>query len=79
MKQFITKHPLLFVILIAIALRIPAVFFSKGYMASDDHFETINVAYKWLQTGLMSEDGLRMWGHRTAVDQGRFPLPQWPA
>jgi len=31
---------------IAAILRVLAVLFSKGYMASDDHFETVSVAYQ---------------------------------
>ncbi|MEE8576546.1 MAG: glycosyltransferase family 39 protein [candidate division Zixibacteria bacterium] len=74
MKQMIARHPLLFVVLIAIALRLPAVCFSKGYMASDDHFETIRTAFNWLRTTPIAEDGLRMWKHRPADEHARFAL-----
>ncbi len=74
MKLFLKNHPLASVLLIALALRIPAVICSKGFMASDDHYETVQVAYKWLQTGLWDADGHLSWDGRPGAQTARFPL-----
>ncbi len=68
------KHPLLTVMLVAILLRAIAVIFSKGFMASDDQYETVDVAYNWLRTGLWSKEGLLTWGGTVTRDVSRFPL-----
>jgi hypothetical protein len=72
--RLIKSHPLLLVILAAIVLRLPAVTFSKGYMASDDHFETVMVAYNWLHGGFYSEDGRLLWRGAHPRPINRFPL-----
>ncbi|MBD3257609.1 hypothetical protein GF377_04185 [candidate division GN15 bacterium] len=59
---------------LAIVLRIVAVIWSKGYMASDDHFETINVAYNWFLRGMFTDDGNLIWRHHTDGVITRFPL-----
>lgn len=74
LKAFVRNHPLLLVLLAAALLRLPAVLWSKGYMASDDYFETVEVAYEWLTVSPWHEDGIRMWAHRPAQQQTRFPL-----
>jgi len=73
-NTLLKRHPLLFVLLVAILLRLPAVLFSKGYMASDDHFETVRLAYNWVRTTPWYEDGLRLWPERPADTQTRYPL-----
>jgi hypothetical protein len=65
---------LLLVLLVAVALRIPAVVYSKGYMASDDHYETVAVAYQWLRGGITDEQGLLLWGNNHPGEVGRSPL-----
>ncbi len=74
MKLFIKNHPLAFVILLALALRIPAVIYSKGFMASDDHYETVAISYKWLQSGLWDNHGHLSWDGRPGIQTARFPL-----
>lgn len=74
MKKFIHNHPLAFVLLLALLIRIPAVIYSKGFMASDDHYETIAVSYKWLQTGLWDNQGHLSWDGRPGILTARFPL-----
>lgn len=74
MKRLIENHPLGAVLLAAALLRLLAVVFSKGYMASDDHFETVAVAYDWLQNGFWGPDGLMHWKGRPAHKLSRFPL-----
>ncbi len=73
--QVVDKHPLLIVFGSAIILRLVAVFFSKGYMASDDHFETVKIAFEWLQHGSpFNADGLLTWNNTIIGGVTRFPL-----
>lgn len=69
-----TRNPLATVLIVALLLRLIAVIFSKGYMASDDQFETVDVAYNWLRHGLWSPDGILTWGSTITRDIMRFPL-----
>ena len=62
LRRLIETYPLTVVMIVAILARAIAVLFSKGYMASDDHFETVSVAYNWLQHGILSQEGLLRWG-----------------
>lgn len=57
----------------AVILRLLAVIFSKGFMASDDHYQTVSVAYHWLQHGLWDNDGFLTWG-KGGGKVSRFPL-----
>ncbi len=74
MTGFIKKHPLIFIILIAIMFRLPSVFFSQGYIHSDDHFDSIEVAYDWLRDGPSGENGYLRWKNWSSGEIGRFPL-----
>jgi hypothetical protein len=47
-KQFVDEHPLIVLLFIAGFLRLLAVIFSAGYMASDDHFLVIRPAWDWI-------------------------------
>ncbi len=47
-QDLIGRHPLMSLMLIAGILRLLAVIFAKGYMASDDHFLVIEIADGWL-------------------------------
>lgn len=67
-------NPLLLCLLVALILRLPAVIFSRGYMASDDHFETVQIAYDGIQRGLLNEDGTLRWERVASDDIGRSPL-----
>ncbi len=60
--------------LVAIGLRLPAVIFSKGYMASDDYYETVDVAYRWAHGSMWSPDGHLAWYSTPKGDIARFPL-----
>lgn len=46
-KRFKDKHPFLFIMAIALVLRLVAVFFSKGFGMHDDHFLVIEPAASW--------------------------------
>ena len=61
MLKAIKRHPLLSLLILAMILRLPAVFVSKGFMAHDDHFETVRIAYDGIQDGLLKEDNLMIW------------------
>lgn len=74
MLALIRKHPLATLLITAIVLRTIAVIFSKGYMASDDQFETVDVAYNWLLHGFWTSDGTLSWGFTVPRDIARFPL-----
>lgn len=65
---------LLWVLLLALVIRLLAVIFSQGFVHSDDHFDTISVAWDWLHGGLWGEDGNLRWKHQSAETIGRFPL-----
>lgn len=43
-------------------------------MASDDHFETVNVAYNWFVRGFYSDEGNLIWRHHTDGEITRIPL-----
>ena len=43
-------------------------------MASDDHFETIAIAYDWLRYGVFDSDGLLAWANNPPSELNRFPL-----
>ena len=47
---------------------------SKGFMSSDDHYETVAISYKWLQTGLWDNQGHLSWDGRPGLQTARFPL-----
>ncbi len=49
------------ILIVALALRLLAVFFSQGYMAHDDHFETVGIAWSWHQDGIFESDGSLRW------------------
>ncbi len=74
MKRFILNHPLLFCLSVAILLRGLAVVFSQGYLYSDDHFETVSVAYNWLIYTPWNADGYLIWGKTASSEIARFPL-----
>ncbi len=74
MPRFLRDHPLLSVLIVAGLLRLISVLFSRGYMASDDHYETIMVAYNWLVYGFFSDDGQLLWRDRVLREITRFPL-----
>ena len=72
--NWIQKHPLLAVLIVATALRIPAVLYSKGFAYNDDHYETVTVASNWLQHGLMGTTGHLTWSPGDDRPPERFPL-----
>jgi hypothetical protein len=75
MKKLITAHPLLTILILAVFLRLIAVIFSQGYMASDDHHETIEVAWKWHVEGkILNDDGVLTWSHVAGQDIKRSPV-----
>ncbi|HOP06712.1 MAG TPA: hypothetical protein PLF13_05400 [candidate division Zixibacteria bacterium] len=71
---WIERHPLLTVILIAIAVRAVAVVFSKGFIHSDDHYDTVMIAYDWLRNGFWGANGFLRWRQEPSDMIGRFPL-----
>ncbi len=74
MKRLIEQYPLATVLTIAVILRAISVVFAKGYMFSDDYYETVSVAYDWLRHGMFAPNGLLTWGAHTPGDIARFPL-----
>ncbi|MEA1979756.1 MAG: glycosyltransferase family 39 protein [candidate division Zixibacteria bacterium] len=74
-REFIfDKYPLATIMISALLVRLLAVIYSKGYMASDDHFETIAIAYDWLRYGVFNSDGLLAWAKNPPSELNRFPL-----
>ncbi len=74
-RKIVSTYPLATVLTVAIVLRALAVIFSKGYMASDDHFETVSIAYNWLRNGgPLNSDGFLTWASHAPEEIGRFPL-----
>ena len=74
MLKLTRKHPLLACLVIAIILRLFATVYSKGFMAHDDHFETVRVAYDGIQNRLLNEDNLMIWNTTESKEIGRSPL-----
>ncbi len=54
-------RPLLIVLTLALGLRLVAVVFSQGFMAHDDHYETVEIANSWLHQGIYLSDGTLRW------------------
>jgi uncharacterized membrane protein len=73
-RPFFDLKPLTRILLLALAVRLLAVVFSQGFIHSDDHFETVSVAWNWLHGGLWGDDGNLHWSHKPAETIGRFPL-----
>jgi hypothetical protein len=74
LKDYISNHPLLSVLIAASAVRLVAVIWSQGFIHSDDHFDTISVAWSWCQDGLWGVDGWLRWKQKLSDTIGRFPL-----
>ncbi len=74
MPEFVKKHPIIFCLIVALVLRLFAVAFSKGYMASDDHFETVQVAWQGVQHGLLDQNGHLRWNYLAPTEINRSPL-----
>jgi len=74
MVRFFRAYPLVSVLLAALAARLLAGIWSQGFIHSDDHFDTIAVAWDWLQGGLWGDDGYLRWKHKLSDTIGRFPL-----
>ncbi len=74
MIESVRKHPLLSILIIAGMLRLIAVMFSQGYMAHDDHFETVRIAWAWQHEGMFLDDGTIRWDGKPEVGPGRSPL-----
>jgi len=72
--EYARKNPLLFIIIVALILRLFAVIFSKGFMANDDYFETVQIAYEGVQSGLLNQDGHLKWNTVKPINIGRSPL-----
>ncbi len=54
-------------LLIALVLRVVAAIFSAGYMAHDDHFETVRIAWQWHHEGMFLEDGTLRWDGKPEI------------
>lgn len=73
-KALALKHPFVVVLCAAIVVRLIAVIWSRGFIHSDDHFDSISVAWSWMQDGWWGSDGNLRWKHELADTIGRFPL-----
>lgn len=49
LQREIDEHPLRLLLLIGLVLRLVAAFFARGYMATDDHNQVIELAASWLR------------------------------
>lgn len=74
MPGFIRSHPLLTCMIVALVLRLFSVVHSKGFMANDDHFETVQIAYEGVRSGLLNDEGRIKWNAMKSIDIGRSPL-----
>ena len=74
MKKFAKEHPLTLVLIVAGLVRLVSVLWSKGFIHSDDHFDTVAVAWDWLQGGLWGDNGFLRWKNKPSETIGRFPL-----
>jgi len=74
MLRFVETRPLLSILAAALAVRLLSVIWSEGFIHSDDHFDTIAVAWDWLHGGWWGEDGYLRWKHQLSDTIGRFPL-----
>ncbi|MDD4052103.1 MAG: glycosyltransferase family 39 protein, partial [candidate division Zixibacteria bacterium] len=74
MKQYIKTHPLRFVLIAALLVRLTAGIFSQGFIYSDDHYDTVAVSYDWVCNGLWGDDGHLRWKTESTANVGRFPL-----
>ncbi len=73
-QKIARDHPLATVLGLAVLIRIPAVIWSKGFIHSDDHFDTVMIAYDWIINGMWGPDGYMEWRAEPASQIGRFPL-----
>ncbi len=74
MIKFLKTYPLATVLAVALAVRLLSVIWSEGFIHSDDHFDSISVAWDWFNGGLWGEDGFLRWKHMPSTTIGRFPL-----
>ncbi|MEW6051661.1 MAG: glycosyltransferase family 39 protein [Candidatus Zixiibacteriota bacterium] len=74
MKQFARSHPLLCVLSVAALVRLCSVLWSKGFVHSDDYYDTVTVAYNWLVNGFWGSNGFLTWNSFSSETVGRFPL-----
>jgi len=65
---------LAFVLIVALAVRLVAVIYSRGFIQSDDYYDTVEVSYDWLRNGLRDESGCLHWKEQPATTIVRFPL-----
>lgn len=49
MLKFINEKPLWFVLILGLALRLVAAFFSHGYYAFDDYYQLVDVSWGWTE------------------------------
>jgi len=74
MLKLAESRPLLSVLVAALVVRLLSVFWSEGFIHSDDHFDTIAVAWEWLNGGWWGANGFLRWKHDLSDTIGRFPL-----
>ncbi len=74
LPQWVYDHPLAFVLSVAIFVRLIAVVFSRGFIHSDDYYDTVMIAFDWLNNGMWGPDGWLRWRQEPSTAIGRFPL-----
>ncbi len=74
MVKLIKAHPLISILLAAFLVRLVAVIWSQGFIHSDDHFDTIAVAWDWFEGGLWGDDSFLRWKDNLSDKISRFPL-----
>jgi hypothetical protein len=60
-QSFFKSRPFLIILALAVGLRLIAVIYSQGFMAHDDHFETVEIANSWQHEGMYLPDGTLRW------------------
>lgn len=74
MMKFIRTHPFFCVLVLAALVRLCSVVWSRGFIQSDDYYDTVTVAHTWLTQGFWGEDGFLRWNTFPSTSIGRFPL-----
>lgn len=73
-RAYVLTHPLATVVIAASLFRFIAVIWSKGFIHSDDYYDTVAIAHDWLRTGVFGPDGFMHWKDQPGIASGRFPL-----
>ncbi|MCX7836007.1 MAG: glycosyltransferase family 39 protein [bacterium] len=78
LHQSYQQHPLFWILSIGLLARVFASFFGGGYIASDDHFLVIHIAWRWLNgyTNWLGDD-VNRFGHSLIYPSIHLLLLKW--